>query len=96
MEKYSGRVSERYQFWKTICNNRQILRYVGGVRIPFTCDKISQNVLPREIRMSKEEREYAWQKIEKLLQTGCIVSLSQPIPGWRSHIFLRPKKDGSF
>ena len=46
--------------------------------------------------MSKEEREYAQQKIEKLLKTGCIVSLAQPIPGWQSNIFLRPKKDGSF
>ena len=96
MQKYGGLVSERYSFWKTICNNRQILKYVGGVKIPFTCDKVIQSVMPREIRMSQEERKYARQKIEKLLKTGCIVSLPHPIQGWRSNIFLRPKKDGSF
>ena len=35
-------------------------------------------------------------KISKLLETGCIVHLPNPLPGWQSNIFLRPKKDSSF
>ena len=66
MQKYAGRVSERYSFWQTICNNRQILKYVGGVRIPFTCDKVIQSVLPREIKMSQEERKICPTKDRKI------------------------------
>ena len=89
-------MSVRNNFWKLICNNKQILRYVGGVKIPFICNIIQHSAMPPEINMSEEERCYACQKISKLLATGCIVQLPHPLLGWHSNIFLWPKKDGSF
>ena len=91
---YGGRVRDCYEFWTTITRNRNVLRIVGGVSIPFTEKDVINDSPPLQLPLSKVEKEHARTKIAKLLQTKCIVKLERPIKGgWRSSIFLRLKRD---
>ena len=93
---HRGRVSKCYQFWQSICNDRKILRHVGGITIPFITKLIHQDTKPREIRFSEKEQNFIRTTLIDLVNTGCIVELPALKAGWHSNIFLRPKKSGSF
>ena len=94
--RYGGNISKNYKFWASFCKDRAVLRHVGGITIPFI-ENVQQGKPAREIHMSNREREYACIKIQQLIDTGCVEKLISVKPnGWVSHIFLRPKKDGSF
>ena len=97
MRLHGGRVSKCYQFWKTICRDRTVLKHVGGITIPFTEDVKCQTSRPLELRFSAKERRFVRDTLQDLVQTGCIVPLKQPKKnGWHSNIFLRPKRNGSY
>ena len=97
MRLHGGRVSKCYEFWKTICRDRTVLKHVGGITIPFTEDVMCQTFRPPELRFSAKERRFVRQTLQDLVQTGCIVPLKQPKKdGWHSNIFLRPKCNGSY
>ena len=92
-----GRASKCYKFWTSICQDRQVLRHVGGITIPFTENNIVQDKLPHEIRFSNRERQFVLETLQDLISTGCVQELdSQMENGWVSNIFLRPKRNGSF
>ena len=92
---FGGRLQECYDFW-TICSDSMVLCHIGGISIPFT-SHVQQEFPTREIKMSKQEHIFASQKIQQLLDTGCITELDSPhSTGWKSNIFLHPKRDGSY
>ena len=94
---HGGRASRCYKFWTTICQDRQVLRHVGGITIPFIEDNIIQSKLPHEIRFSRKERKFVLETLQDLIRTGCVEELDTLIEGgWISNIFLRPKRNGSF
>ena len=64
---YGGHVSKKYTFWQKICNDRHILRNVGGISIDFNQDEstIFQTRPPREIRMSNEEKAIVREKLKR-------------------------------
>ena len=94
---HGGRVSKCYKFWTSICKDRNVLRHVGGITIPFITDNIVQDSLPHEIRFSHKERKFVLDTLADLVSTGCIRQLPEPIEGgWSSNIFLCPKRNGSF
>ena len=93
--KYGGKVSKHYKFWTTFCHDRNVLRHVGGITIPFT-QNVKQVEPVHEIKMNENEKRFVRMKIKQLIDTGCIVPLKRKCDGWVSNIFLHPKKDGSF
>ena len=93
--KYGGQVSKHYKFWTTFCKDRNVLRHVGGITIPFI-KKVKQVGKVREIKMNEKEKVFVCNKLQQLIDTGCIVPLKTKLEGWVSNIFLHPKKDGSF
>ena len=94
-EKYGGQVQKCFQFWKSFCRDRKVLRHVAGIRIPFT-QEVTQKTPVREIHMKAGERKFVCQKLRDLKKSGCIEEIHHPCEGWVSNIFLRPKKDGSY
>ena len=93
-----GRLAHFYEFWSSICKDRQILHDIAGVTIPFVPNrKIRQKVILSQIRMLKEECDFVDRELQRLLSDNCITEIDKPIPGgWTSNIFLVPKKDGGF
>ena len=95
-DRYGGKVAQHYKFWTTFCNDGTVLKHVGGISIPLV-KKVNQTAPVREIHMNERERKFVRQKLQQLIDCGCIVKLNKPIKnGWLSNIFLRPKKDGTY
>ena len=85
--KYGGQVSKHYKFWTTFCCDRNVLRHVGGITIPFT-KTVKQVGKVSEIKMNENEKMFVQNKLQQLIDTGCIVPLKRKCEGWVSNIFL--------
>ena len=69
---------------------------ISGMSLSLT-DTPSQNKLPHDIVMSREESKAASQHIDQLLQKRAIIPCSfLPHHDFLSNIFLTPKHDGGF
>ena len=73
-----GKVAQHYKFWTTFCNDRTVLKHVGGISIPLV-KKVNQTAPVKEIHMNERERKFVRQKLEQLIDCGCIVKLNKPI-----------------
>ena len=95
---FGGRVANFIDYWRQICHDRNILKIIKGVQIPFVNGKPPiQHNIPRELKMSHEEQQFVDVELDRLLKEGFIKQLSKPLPhGWISNIFLVPKKQGGF
>ena len=85
--RYGGQVSRNYKFWTGICNNKRVLKHIGGISIPLT-QRVVQHKIPRDIHISEKEKEFIHEKIKQLLISDCIEEVPLSAQGWISNVFL--------
>ena len=81
-------------FWWKITRDSFVLKAVAqGITIPLV-SRVSQLKLPYEIKMTDEQMSFVDKKVQRLLNSLCIVQLPAfDSSGFLSNIFLVPKKE---
>lgn len=91
--KHAGRLKSFITTWEKITNEKRILGWIKGYRIPFI-QKPIQELEPLQVKLSNMESKNIRTEVEHLLKVGA-VSLCLPCIGqFVSNIFLVPKSDG--
>lgn len=90
----AGGIQYHLETWKRLTSDPVILGIVQGCRIEFT-ETPYQQVEPREISFSKEEKDWVDIELRKLYSKGVIVESVDEPRQFVSTIFLRPKKDNT-
>lgn len=84
-----------YENWIRITNDKKVLSYVSGLKIPFLSAPLQVSV-PREPTRSDKETIILSDCVSKLLSSGAI-SAVKPCKGqFISNVFTVPKSDGSY
>lgn len=89
---YAGGVSKKTSEWEKITNNVWVIQMVKGVRIELLC------LPPQSVEPTSDTGNEAnlTGKISEMLEQGVIEKASKSSRRFVSHLFLRPKKDGTF
>jgi hypothetical protein len=91
--RYAGRLSNYYNQWSCITNDKTILSWIRGYKLNFSAP-VQQNPTPVVPNYSLNESAQYEAAISDLLRIGT-VSTCQPCQGqFISGIFLRPKPNG--
>ena len=91
----AGRLKSYYDNWTKLTNDKSVLSYISGFKIPFLSSPV-QKCVPREPTWSKKESNILADCVSKLLSSGAI-SIVQPCKRqFISNIFAVAKPDGSF
>nr|CAH7726458.1 unnamed protein product [Callosobruchus chinensis] len=89
-----GRLRNFLPKWKEITQDKRILSWILGLKIPFVI-KPTQSLQPSEIHWSDSEKITLRASVQELLAMGAISKVSHCKGEFISSIFLRPKPDGS-
>lgn len=93
--EYAGRLHLFRDQWSLITEDRTVLSWIDGYKIPFSSPVI-QNYIPSTPTQSNEEKIRFTEAIGDLLNIGAI-SICEPCEGqFISSIFLTPKSNGKF
>ena len=92
----AGKISYYYESWKTLTKDRYILDIVrNGYQIEFVTEPCEEcNRIP--INFNIKEQEIISKLLEKFENKGIIVETEHEAGEILSHVFIRPKPDGSF
>ena len=93
-----GRIQLHLEYWKQICEDRNVLRMVRGIDIPLIPGAdLVQDKYPRQIDMGERERIFANAEIDRMLRNRTIMEIECPFAdGFMSNFFLVPKQDKSW
>nr|CAH7765682.1 unnamed protein product [Callosobruchus chinensis] len=89
-----GRLRNFLPKWKEITQDKRILSWILGLKIPFVI-KPTQSLQPSERHWSDSEKITLRASVQELLAMGAISKVSHCKGDFISSIFLRPKPDGS-
>lgn len=93
--EYAGRLHLFKTQWSLITEDRTVLSWIDGYKIPFSSPP-TQNYIPSTPAQSTEEKRQFNEAIGDLLRIGA-VSLCEPCEGqFISSIFLTPKPNGKY
>lgn len=90
---YAGRLSNYLQKWALYTNDRIVLSWISGYKIPFS-KKPVKRYLPKQSFTSNELSKVE-EAIAQLLQIGAVSKTNQKSGQFLSSVFLVPKPDGS-
>ena len=91
----AGRLKTFVNQWYEITNDKFVLHAIQGYCIPLK-QKVSQNKMPENCKMSETELYHLEIAVEKLLKSGAVELTGQCKDQFISPYFLVPKPDGSY
>ncbi|KAJ8984066.1 hypothetical protein NQ317_006564 [Molorchus minor] len=91
---FAGRIKYFYQNWVKITNNKQVLTWVKGYKIPFEKSPTQTNKPPRKSIIPPRQQKYYSECIGRLLKTGAIKKVKSVRSQFLSSYFLRKKPNG--
>jgi hypothetical protein len=92
--KFGGRIRYFLKNWEKITQDVWVLQNVQGHHLEFL-DLPIQNKEPHWPKFSTVETNQIHIEIQKLVEKGAVEVVSEIAGQFLSHLFLRPKKDGS-
>lgn len=90
----AGRLKHYYEKWKVFTQDKRILSWVKGIKIPFL-KRPKQLFIPKQQNFSASESGIIKKAVNKLLKLGAISRVQPCKDQFISHIFTIPKPDGS-
>jgi hypothetical protein len=90
-----GKIQQFLQNWMKITSDPWIIKQIQGYKLEFS-GVPQQSHVPRHVPFSREEKLHIDQEIDRFLNMGIIEKASDPMHGYISNIFTRPKKSGGY
>ena len=91
--RVAGRISLFIDFWKLITSDKFILEVIEGLHIPFE-NFPSQNIAPKQINCSLNEKHAIDLELNKYVEKGIIEEVDHEPGEFLSQIFHRDKRSG--